>query len=120
MEAGPLDGLDCLECQVACDRDVTEELAALGIGNDSALVADHRVSETGLVEVGPNRTEHAARDDDHVTTRVTRCRKRGERARPQHRVLGDQRPVEIARERVDLRGKVARKVYGVPPVALTT
>jgi hypothetical protein len=42
-------------------------------------------------------------------------------ARPQHAVLGDQRPVEIEGESGDVPREVRRKVYGaVPPVAVTT
>jgi hypothetical protein len=44
------------------------------------------------------------------------------RAWAQHGVLRDQRPVEIDRERGDVRRKAVRKLqrYGVPPVAVTT
>jgi hypothetical protein len=44
-------------------------------------------------------------------------------ARPQHAVLGDQRPVEVEREGGDLRRKSLRERerYGaLPPVELTT
>ena len=42
-------------------------------------------------------------------------------ARPQHAVLGDQRPVEIEGESGDAPREVRRKVYGaVPPVETTT
>jgi hypothetical protein len=42
-------------------------------------------------------------------------------ARPQHAVLGDQRPVEIEREGGDVGRKRGRELYGaVPPVESTT
>ena len=50
-----------------------------------------------------------------------RDRRRGPRAEP--RVLGDERPVEIRRERADVDGEGGRELdrrYGVPPVAVTT
>jgi hypothetical protein len=45
------------------------------------------------------------------------------RTRPQHAVLGDQRPVEVEREGGDARREAGRKLecYGaVPPVESTT
>ncbi|HKB94084.1 MAG TPA: hypothetical protein VKC62_07640 [Gaiellaceae bacterium] len=46
---------------------------------------------------------------------------RGPRARAEDGVLGDERPVEVDRERLEGAGKVVREVYGaVPPVDFTT
>jgi hypothetical protein len=43
------------------------------------------------------------------------------RARPQDRVLGEQRPVEVDREGGDAPREAGRELYGgVPPVAFTT
>ena len=50
-----------------------------------------------------------------------RDRSRGPRA--EQRVLGDERPVEIGRERPDVEREGGRELdrrYGVPPVAVTT
>jgi hypothetical protein len=50
-----------------------------------------------------------------------RPRERLLRARPQHAVLGDQRPVEVEREGGDGRRKRGRELYGAwPPVDFTT
>jgi hypothetical protein len=52
-----------------------------------------------------------------------RARERLARARPQHPVLGDQRPVEVEREGGDPLRESLRKLdrYGaLPPVELTT
>jgi hypothetical protein len=51
------------------------------------------------------------------------ARERLPRARPQHSVLGDQRPVEVEREGGDPLRKVLRELdrYGaLPPVDVTT
>jgi len=56
-----------------------------------------------------------------MRTDVSRSRERLPGARPQHAVLGDQRPVEIEREGGDVRRKRGRELYGaVPPVETTT
>src|SRR6266852_2297469 len=123
VEPGRDDGVDRLECNRARDRNVAEELAAHRIGDDGALVADDRVVESGLDRVRPRRDEHASRDDDHVRARRADRGDRGARARVEHGVLGDQRPVEIAGEGGDPARKVGRQLqqrYGVPPVAVTT
>jgi hypothetical protein len=49
------------------------------------------------------------------------CRRdRRFRARAEDGVLGDQRPVEVDRERRERVRKAGGKVYGVPPVDFTT
>jgi hypothetical protein len=54
-------------------------------------------------------------------SRRTRPRERLLRARPQHAILGDQRPVEVERERCDGRRELGRELYGTwPPVDFTT
>jgi len=56
-----------------------------------------------------------------VDARRSRPRERVTGARPQHAVLGDQRPVEVEREGGDVRRERGRKLYGaVPPVESTT
>ena len=115
--------VDHLERERPRDADVAQELARGRIGDDRALVADHRVVEPGLEHVRANRPEHAPGDDDHVHARRAGRRDRGGRAGADHRVLGHERPVEVARERAHLareaRGQLDRG-YGVPPVDFTT
>ncbi len=45
---------------------MAQELAADGVGDERALVADDGVVEPGLGEVRAHGLEHAAGDDDHV------------------------------------------------------
>jgi len=101
---------------------VEEELARSRIRDQGALVADDEIVEPRLLEVGTHRPEHAAGDDDHVRARGAGAAERISRARPQHTVLGDQRPVEIGREGGDPLRESSRKLdrYGVPPVDFTT
>jgi hypothetical protein len=103
------------------DGNVEQELARRRIGDDGSLVADHEIVELRLLEVRPYRSEHPPRDDHDVRACAPRLRERVAGARPQHAVLGDQRPVEIEREGGDVRRKRGGKLYGaVPPVETTT
>jgi hypothetical protein len=103
------------------DGHVEEELARRRVGDNGSLVADDEIVELGLPEVWVHRSEHPPRDDDDVGARRPRPRERVPGARPQHAVLGDQRPVEIEREGGDVRRKRGGEVYGaVPPVDSTT
>jgi hypothetical protein len=81
---------------------VEEELTARRVGDDRALVADNEIVELRLLEVRPNRAEHAAGHDDDVDSRRPRPVEAVARARPQHAVPGDQRPVEVEREGGDM------------------
>jgi hypothetical protein len=51
-----------------------------------------------------------------------RASERGERALVQRDVLGDERPVEVARDDAEVAREVGRKdqPFGLPPVAFTT
>ena len=123
MEAGRDDGVDRLERDRLRHQDVAEELAGRRIGDDGALVADHRIVDPGLEDVRTDRAEHPARDDDHVDAGRAHRRDRGRGPRPQQRVRRDERPVEVRREGLDLAREVVRELdrsYGVPPVAVTT
>ena len=103
------------------DGDVEEELSRRRVGDDGSLVADDEIVELRLLEVRAHRPEHPPGDDDDVGARRPRPRERVPGARPQHAVLGDQRPVEIEREGGDVRRKRGGEVYGaVPPVESTT
>jgi hypothetical protein len=65
--------------------------------------------------------EHPPGDDDDVGGRCSRAHESLPGPRPEDAVLGDERPVEVERERVDVRRKRWRKLYGaVPPVEVTT
>ena len=117
-EALGLDGRDRLAGQVEGNRRVAKELAAAGVDHGGALVADHRIRDPGRRSVGPDRLEHPAGHDQHPDP----CRTGGgdRRLRPlaQAQVLGDERPVEVAREDLD----VEREVVGEdqPEVDSTT
>jgi hypothetical protein len=100
---------------------VEEELARRRLGDDGSLVAHDEIVELRLLEVRAHRSEHPPGDDDDVGARRPRPCERVTGARPQHAVLGDQRPVEIEREGGDVRRKRGRELYGaVPPVESTT
>ena len=101
---------------------MTEKLACDRVGDDGALVADHRVVEARLDKIRADAAEHAPRDDDDVDTRGTDCCDRIARPGPEDGVLRDEGPVEVDREGGDVRGEGLRELDygGVPPVALTT
>ena len=123
MEAGRDDGVDRLERDRLRHRHVPQELAGHRVGDDGALVADHRIVDPGLEDVRTDRAEHAAGDDDHVDAGRAHRRDRRRGPRSEQRIRGDERPVEVGRERLDLAREVVRELdrsYGVPPVALTT
>jgi hypothetical protein len=112
-----LEGQDRLPRDLDLDRHVTEELAA-GVGHEGALIADDRVADAGLLEVGPDRAEHAAGDDDEGNVPVASGADRRDRPRRELRVLADQGAVEIARDRGDRAWKMVRKPQ--PEVLSTT
>ena len=89
---------------------MSQPAPADGVGHDGALVADDRIVEARLQGVRPHRLEHAARDEHDVNPGRTRRRERGTRARAQHGVFADQRPVEIARNRIDRAREVVREL----------
>jgi hypothetical protein len=121
MEAGLDHGVHRLAGLSERDGNVKEELARRRVGDDGSLVTDDEIVELCLLEVRPHCSEHPAGDDHDVGAGGPRTRKRVLGARPQHAVLGDQRPVEIEREGGDVRRKRGREPYGaVPPVEATT
>ena len=98
-----------------------QELAGRRVGDDGSLVADDEIVELRLLEVRPHGPEHPPGHDDDVGAGGARPRERVPRARAQHAVLGDQRPVEVEREGGDVRRERGGKLYGaVPPVESTT
>jgi hypothetical protein len=100
---------------------VEEELARRRVGDDGALVANDEIVKLRLLEVRAHRSEHPPGDDDDMRAGRPRPSERVPGARPQHAVLGDQRPVEIECEGGDVRRKRGGEVYGaVPPVESTT
>jgi hypothetical protein len=124
MEAGVEHSVHRLACSVEWDRSVQQELAARGVRDDGALVTDDRIV---VREIRPHGAEHPSGHDDHVRARFAYRRNGTTRARPQHAVLGDQRPVKVEGEGGDVPREVRRKVYAglqiygsVPPVAVTT
>ena len=81
---------------------MAQELAGRGLGDDRSLVADDGVVDPCLRRVATHRLEHAARHDDDVHAGCAGGPDGGDRARPQDRVLRDQRAVEVAGERLDV------------------
>ena len=104
---------------------MAEELARDGVGDDGALVADDGIVDPRLGDVRADGAEHPAGDDDDVHAGRAGRGDRGLRARPKHGVLGDERAVEVDRERGEGPGEGRRKLdrgaYGtLPPVDFTT
>jgi hypothetical protein len=121
MEAGREHGVHRLPGLGERDGNVEEELARRRVRDYGSLVTDDEIIEPCLLEVRPYGSEHPPGDDHDVGAGGTRTHKRFPGARPQHAVLGDQRPVEIEREGGDARPKRGREFYGaVPPVESTT
>jgi hypothetical protein len=121
VEAGGEHGVHRLARLRERDGDMEEEIARSRVCDDGSLVTHDEIVELRLLEVRAHCSEHSPRDDDDVGTRRPRPRERVPGARPQHAVLGDQRPVEIEREGGDVRRKRGGEVYGaVPPVDWTT
>ena len=90
-------------------RHVAEKLAGHGIGDERPLVADERLRDARREDVRPRRPEHPSGRDDHRNAGGPGARDRRVRAGAQLNVLRDQRPVEVARERLDLAGEVRRE-----------
>ena len=91
------------------DRNVPEPPAAHRFRDHRALVADDGVVQARLEGVGPDASEHPPGDEDDVDSHRACGRDRGARPRAEDRVLSDQRPVEVARERLDVARKVRRE-----------
>ena len=72
----------------------------------------------GLAGVGPHRLEHAPRRDQYANTGGARLRDGSLHPLTQDEIFGDQRPIEVARDDLD----VAREVVGEdqPEVDSTT
>src|SRR2546423_15710902 len=109
-EAFVVDRPDRLAGGLERDGHMPQPPAALRLGDDRALVADDRVVEPGLERVRPHRPEHAPGHDYDMDARRPRGRDRTARAQAQEPVLGDQRPVEVAGERLDLAREVGREL----------
>jgi hypothetical protein len=121
MESGREHGVHRLPGLGERDGNVEEELARRRVGHDGTLVTDDEIVELCLLEVRPYGSEHPPGDDHDMCAGAPGPRERFPGARPQHAVLGDQRPVEIEREGGDVRRKRRRELYGaVPPVEATT
>ena len=86
-----------------------QELAGARVGDDGSLVADDWVFEPCLLEVREHRAVHAPGGDDDTDSGRARAGDRLQGARPQEAVFPDQRPVEVAREDLDVRRKLGRK-----------
>ena len=90
------------------NRLVAQELAGRRVDDGRALVADDRIVDAGLAGVGPHRLEHAPRRDQHANTGGARLRDRLASCARAGEIFGDQRPIEVARDDLD----VAREVVG--------
>ena len=81
------------------------------VGDDGALVADDGIVELRLPEVRQHRAEHASGHDDHVRSGRAYAFDRVAGVRAKHRVLCDQRSVEVEED-----GGVRLPGFGqVPP-----
>src|SRR3954447_7187537 len=113
-----LDCRDRLARELERDRLVPEEAAADRGGDDRALVADDRVVDTRRLQIRAHGLEHPPGDDEHVDPRRSSGADGVTGPGPEAGVLGDQRPVEIAGERLDAGREVGWE--GQPLVACTT
>ena len=97
---------------------------ALRVGDNGALVADHRLAELGRLEEATHRLHHATGDDDHVQPGVARVAQRLQRARTECAVLPDERPVEVGRDDLEVArevvGELEAQPFELPPVVFTT
>ena len=114
-----LDRCDRLTGEVERDRLVTQEHAGIRVDDRSALVADDRVDDPGLLRVRARRAEHPAGRDQHPEARRLRCADRLLRPLADDRVLCDQCAVEVADDDVDVERKIAWKL-DQPEVDWTT
>jgi hypothetical protein len=99
---------------------VTEELSAHRVGDDGSLITDDRLGDIRSECVRANRTKHPACRDDDANIRCPRGRDRGVCPRAQFDVGGDERPVEVARERLYARWELCRKLEAQLPAAVET
>jgi hypothetical protein len=94
----------------------------VGVRDDGALVADHRLAKLSRCEEPAHRLHHAAGHDDDVQAgglgRTQRC----ESARPQPAVLPHEGAVEVGRDDLDVAREIRREnqPFALPPVAFTT
>ena len=113
-------GLDHLQRFRHRHRHVAEELAADRICDDRSLVADDGLCDARGERVRASRPEHPARGDDDRDAGIPGGGDGGARPRAKLYVLGDQRAVEIARERLDARREVCGQGKRQLPAAVET
>ena len=89
---------------------MTQPCSRLRLCDDRTLVAHHRIVEPGLERVPPDRLEHAAGHEHDVDVRATHAGQRVARPRRQASILADQRPVEVARDRLNVAREVRREL----------
>jgi hypothetical protein len=87
---------------------VAEPATAHRVRDHGALIADDRIVDSCLHRVTANGLEHSPGHEHDVNPGGARSDDRRASARPQDRVLTDQRAIEVARDGVDL----AREVLG--------
>ena len=102
-EALLLDGRDRLPRELERDRLVQQPLAR-DAGRRRLRPGSRRAASSipAASRVGECGAEHPAGREHDVDPRCLGGGDRGDRARPQDAVLGDQRPVEVARDRREL------------------
>jgi len=86
------------------------EPGAVGVEHGGALVADERLAEAERVEDAAGRLRHPAGDDDHAQPLLVGAAEGRDRPRPHRVQLPDQGAVEIARDDLDVRREVGRKL----------
>jgi hypothetical protein len=91
------------------NRLVAQELAGLRLDHGGALVADHRVGDARGGHVGADGAKHSAGGDEDADSGGARPVDRGLRSRPDHEVVADQRPIEVARDDLDVAREAVRE-----------
>ena len=86
---------------------MAQEPAGYRLGDHGSLVADDGIVDPELECVGADGLEHPSRHDHHVDAGGASLVDGGTRALAEHQRLGQERPVEVAGECLDLRGKAA-------------
>src|SRR5207237_940025 len=92
------------------NRHVPQPLPGLRLSDDRALVADHALVEPRLTGGGTHGPAHPAGNEDHVDAGTPDACDRLACAWPQHHVLADQRPVEVARDGLEVAREIRRKI----------
>src|SRR5262245_55744426 len=103
-------GADRLAGELERDGLVAEPASADRFRDDRTLIADHRVLDSRLQRVRPDRPEHPPGHENDVDPCRARGRDRGLRPRAEDAVLADQRAIEVAGDCLELAWEVLGEV----------